>query len=765
MNNKNWLNSSRFKFPFLMAVLQLPLTGVAQVSESSGATPKAAPAKVIEEVIVSATKRDTGLQDTGIAISVLGKEDMAFRDMSNLEEMQNAVPGLHVGAIMGTPIINIRGIGLNLMTGSGTPGVATHYDGVYIPRNGSTTTATVDLAQVEVLRGPQGTLYGRNATGGSINFIGKRPANEFGAGITAGMGDYERRFYEGYIEGPLLSDRLSARVYLKKDDFGGYGINEANGKAVGDNEATMGRVALLYDLTDSLSLYASYSRRDDEGSYPYQTALNIPKTLLGQSVPSDSVTFTPRNTKLSIDPVAEKTTEIANLTVNWQSEKFSFKSITGYIEHDRYEFYSPVDSTQFIAYLERPEYSEAWSQEFNFSGSWFDDRLNVLLGLYYGEDDGVGPLNAFINVDGLTTLPLPQTGAYVYMDPQAATVDTSQAVFLDGYWSVLDSLRLVFGIRFSTDEQEFTQTFQPDLRLASGTEVPLSSLIVGLLPLFSETCEDLTSRYETESTDPKLGLEWNVTDGVMLYTQYQTGYKSGGFDITVSCTANYDPEEIESYEAGLKTTLLDGALTLNAAVFDYAYTNFQVQQVEGFGSKIENAPEASSRGAEIELTYNPSFWFALDAQYSYLDTEYTEYFSRDGYRNTTILINDAPLEDLSGNKLSRSPENSVNIGSTFFLPIQKFGLSMAQLRLEMYYSDELYFREFNRDIERQEAYTLYNAYLSIASESDRYKLNLFVKNITDEDYQVGQLPMDIVKYRGGYYAPPKTYGASFSAMW
>lgn len=724
--------------------------------------------RVIEEVVVTATKRETGLQDTGIAISVLGKDDMAFKDMSDLQDMQNSVPGLHVGSVLGTPIINIRGIGLNLMTGAGTPGVATHYDGIYIPRNGSTTTATVDLSHVEVLRGPQGTLYGRNATGGSINFIGKRPASEFGFGLTAGIGNHGRSFTEGYLEGPI-TDSFSARIYLKQDQFDGYGINEASGEKVGDNEAKMGRVAITYDLNDSIDLYLGYSKRQDSGSYPYQTALNRATTLGGTEVPEDSVTFEPRNTKLAIEPTADLSTEISNLTINWAfAEDYNFKSTTGYIRHDRQEFYSPVDSTHFIAYLERPETSTAWSQEFNLSGAWFDGRLNWLLGIYHGEDDGAAPLQAYVNVDGFFTLQnvLPVgTGTYVYLDPLAETVDTSQAVFLDGYFSLLDSLRIVYGIRRSKDEQVFHQTFQPDLRTSDGEEVPGSSAIVGALPLFSETCEDVTNTFRTESTDPKAGVEWDINTDVMAYIQYQTGYKAGGFDITVSCTASFEPEEIKSYEAGVKSTLLDGALTLNIAMFDYEYTNFQVQQVEGFGSKIENAPEASSRGGEIELMYIPTHWLSVDAQYSFLDTEYTEYQSRDGYRNSTIFSDDAPLEDLAGNKLSRSPEHSVNLGATFFIPIEKLGIGLAQLRLEVFYSDELYFREFNREEERQDAHTLYNAFLSLKSTNENWEMKLFAKNITDEDYLVGQLPMDIAKYRGGYYAPPRTYGASLSYTW
>ncbi len=739
----------------------------AQDAPASAGMSRADNQNIIEEVIVSATKRDTGLQDTGIAISVLSDDEMAFRDMGDLQDMQNSVPGLHVGAIMGTPIINIRGIGLNLMTGMGTPGVATHYDGVYIPRNGSTTTATVDLGQVEVLRGPQGTLYGRNATGGSINFIGKQPASEFGWGVSAGGGGYEREFYEGFVEGPLGTDRVTGRLFFKTDQFAGYGINEANGTEVGNNNADMLRAALVYDITDSLTLYASHSRRKDEGRYPYQSALNVPNTLAGEPVDPETMSFTPRNTKLAIKPVADSSTEISHVTLTWDfAENYTFKSITGHVKHDRYEFYSPVDSTHFIAYLERPEYAEAWSQEFNLSGAWFDDQFNWLLGLYWGEDDGASPLNAFINADGFFALQsLFPTGSYIYMDPTAATIDTAKAIFIDGYWSIVDSLRMVFGIRYSEDEQEFNQTFMPDFRDAEGNEIEGSSTFVGQLPLFAETCEDLTSHFATDSTDPKFGLEWDATEDIMLYAQYQTGYKSGGFDITVSCTASFEPEEIESIEDGLKSSLFDCMLTINFAAFDYQYTNFQVQQVEGFGSKIENAPEASSRGAEMELSWLPTSWFALDAQYSYLDTEYKEFSSRDGYKNSSTASNDAPLEDLSGNELSRAPRHSVNLGATFFAPLQRFGLGMAQLRLEAYYADEHYFREFNAPEEHQDDYTLYNVYLSLTAIDDRVRLNLFGKNLTDEDYMVGQLPMDIVKYRGGYYAPPKTYGASLTFTW
>jgi len=722
---------------------------------------------LVEEIVVTATKRDSSLQDTGIAISVLNSDDMKFRDMNNLEDMQKSVPGLNIGTILGTPLITIRGVGLNTIGGLGNPGVATHYDGIYIPRTGSSVMATVDLDRVEVLRGPQGTLYGRNANGGSINFIAKQPANEFGAGASGGFGDYERRFYEGYVEGPVFDDDLALRGYFRRDYFEGYGVNETNGHAIGGNDALTGRIAFRYQVSDLLSIYGSHSRRDDEGAYPYSTALTPVRAIGGGEYPRDEVSFEPYNIKGLRDPQAKRTTRISNLTLDWDGEDYDFKSITGYVDHWRDEYFSAPESERFVIYLERHDTSQTWSQELNLSGKWFDDRLNWLVGGYYTVDDGSTPFVTRINMDEFTGLVTTPSGSELIYEPSALTKDTSQALFIDGNWSALDNLRLVFGARISEEKREFNQTFEPYVRDTRTGNPVVSTVTQALLStgLLLETCRDAQFEQTFSSADPKLGLEWDVREEMMAYVQYQTGFKAGGFNTSTRCGQSYKPETIASYEVGLKSTLMDGLLTLNTAAFHYEYGDYQVEKIDGFASSIENAASAKTNGLEVEATLIPSTWLTLNAQYSFLDATYDEYMARDNFKNTNVFVQDAPVEDLSGKRLSRSPRHSANLGVTLSTDIGRFGLGMARFRLEGSYTDDIYFREFNLPIEQQEAYYTFDAYLSVDSANEKLSLSFFGKNLGDERYQVGQIPFDTIKYYGAYYGPPRTIGASLSLKW
>lgn len=753
----------------------LPFNSI-RAQESAAKVPDL-PSKPIEEVVVTATKRESSLQDTGIAISVLAADQMDFRDMKNLEDIENSVPGLKIGSILGTPLINIRGVGLNFISGLGNPGVATHYDGIYLPRAGSVGAASVDMQTVEVLRGPQGTLYGRNSTGGSVNFISKKPTEDFGAGLTIGRGSYDREFYEGYVEGPVFVDNMALRIFMRRDFFDGYGVNELSGKSIGGNDAVMGHMGLTYNPVDNVDVYVSYTRRDENGTYPYSTALTTVKPILAglkiagitlvpdEAYPTSLETFEDYNTKGLRNPHTDKFTEIGNVTVTWDFSDYTLKSVTGYVGHERHETNaSPADINKFVVYLSRDEISHARSQEFNLSSSaWFDGRLNWLLGLYYQIDKAITPYGAHISIDEIagTILPL-ATGLRVVYAPLSKTEDSTNAVFLDGFYSLLDNLRLVAGLRFSEEKRELLQDFRPYISDEANTPglQEQTAPFLRTLGVFGY-CQDLKTVKKFTSTDPKLGLEWDTTDDIMMYVQYQTGFKAGGFNTATSCNQFYNPEEIKSIEVGIKSTWFDNALTINAAAFNYDYTDYQVEKVVGFTSLIENAASATSTGFEVEANYNATTWLMLDAQYSYLDARYDSYQAVDGFNNPSVLESSDPV-DLSGNYLSRAPKNTINVGVTFLLPIDKFGIGMAQFRVEGFYSSDVYFREFNADIEKQEQYSTWNAFLSFDSSDDKMTLSFFAKNIDDEHYQVGQIPFDTIKFRGAYLAPPKTVGASLA---
>ena len=252
------------------------------------------------------------------------------------------------------------------------------------------------------------------------------------------------------------------------------------------------------------------------------------------------------------------------------------------------------------------------------------------MGLYYTVDDGATPFGAHINLDELFAASTP-TGQVLVFDPTPLTADTTKAVFVDGSWSMLEALRLVFGVRLSKERRELTQTFHPYVE-DRATGLPVSSTVTQTLldtGLLLETCDKEHHARDYASTDPKLGVEWDVLPDTMVYAQYQTAFKAGGFNSSNRCNQSYEPERIKSYELGLKTSLMDGGVVLNSAVFSYDYTDYQVEKVEGFGSVIENAAAATVQGLEIETVVTPTSWLNLDFKYSFLDATYAEYIWRE----------------------------------------------------------------------------------------------------------------------------------------
>ena len=722
----------------------------------------------VEEIVVTATKREASLQDTALSLTALGADTLGFRDMNDLEDMQSSVPGLSVGSVLGTPIINIRGIGLNFVGGFGTPGVATYYDGIYLPRTGSTNVATVDLERVEVLRGPQGTLYGRNATGGAINLVTKRPGDELGAGLNIGYGSYGRRSAEGWVEGPVVSDMLSARAYFKKDVFDGYGTNEANGQDVGNNDATMGRFSVGVRPIEGLNVIAGYTYRNDRGDYPYSTPLSTVTSLSGVPYPRDEQTFEPLNNKTLRQPKTERTNHIASLNADWGLpwfEDVSLRSTTGFVRHEREEASSIPEIDRFVGDAFRDEAANSWSEEMTLGGTFFEGRLDLLGGIYYATLDADTTYDATIAAD---LFPLP-TGMFatVVLDQHPLEKEHAWAGYVDGSWGIWETLRLKFGLRYSVETKEVIQT--RSLSVENSLGVPL------VLPdgvLNTEACDHEKFEKTYSSLNPEAGVEWDFLPDAMAYVQFQTGFKAGGFNVVNSCGKTVDPEKIKAVEIGLKSQWWDGTFTLNTALFGYDYTDYQVERINGLSIEQINAAKATVYGAEIESRLATN-WFSIDLSPTFLDSSFDDFFEADPFKNSSPLSSDAPVEDLSGRSLTRSPKftlrGGIDVDDTSSLLHGLMArvpwLSSLRLRVEGFYSTHVFFREFNTPEDRQDAWGTLDAFVELRWWDDHMGLRFVAKNLTDTRYLTGQLPLGALFYRGGYYAPPRTFGGEIDWTW
>lgn len=724
----------------------------------------------IEEVVVTATKRDGNLQDTTIAISAMGAEQLEFRDVSSLSDMQNSVPNLQYGEIGGVPFIAVRGIGFNLPLGIGEPGVAVHVDNVALPRLGSMSTAGMDMRQIEVLRGPQGTVYGRNATGGAANFVSTPPTQEFDAKITIGAGSEGRQTVEGYLSGPL-TDRFRGRFFYMKDEFDGFGINEFNGDKVGGTATEGFRAALSLDLSDSLIIDLNMYKRTDSGSDPTASPVNIEEltTVLGTPFlkPGVGVSGDPNNINDDRTPFTDKETKLAILTLSWGAENFDLKSISAKIHHKTDQYYSVDATNYFIIDAIRDEDSDTFSQEFDLSGSLFDASVDWLLGAFYFQDKGNTNFTPLLNADELSGTATTPTGGVLVLDALLEDqINIAKAVFSEVSWHFHEEWKFLIGARYSEETKKALQTFNAttDSSNVPAALLPVLNTVVSPVAgsVISDSCSEFSTKVGFTSFDPKLELSWQPNDEILVYVQNQRGFKAGGISST-ECGESYIPEKVNSSEVGLKAQFFDNQLTINSAIFHYEYTDYQVLEYNGIGLRVISAPKASGVGVESEIMYAPKNWLNIDLALSYLDAKYDEFIDEDGFENPNFFTDVAEPQDLSGMPLNRAPKYTGNLGLNLFIPFDSRFVNESQIRLEAYTTDSVAFTQFSyKDSDRQEGYSLYNAYFGLSMLDSKLNVRAFVKNITNKDYIIGVFTADIIHLTSQIHADPRSYGLQLS---
>lgn len=761
---------------------------------------------VIEEVIVTAQKRAQSLQDVAGSISAFGASQIEKRGITEVEDLFQAVPGLNYSEQSGSTLITIRGIGLSIETGAGEPGVATHVDGVYQPRSSMDSMGNAELERVEVLRGPQGTLYGRNSTGGVVNFITKKPTESFEGSVKVGYGSWNKKSVGGYVSGPLVGEVLLGRLSASHSKHDGYVRNLAPGDSrLGDEESTGVRGALRWLPTDSLKVDLSASFQSQHHD-PLQQLLDLDQPsalsplfggipgLIAPVISSDAPNVTFQNDPF---PRGEKETTAATLTVEWDvSDAVLFRSITGYGDHETGpDLFDSGSNTPTIS-VGNPEFprltsSEYVTQEFNLSGSAFDDDLQWILGAYYFQEDYTQSLpasvsNLFAPVFGLLIAP----GLAQNVIGQDLEEDTeSVAAFVDVTYSVSDTFRVNVGLRQNHDTKDTVQ-FLPNvvtnitgqIGLPTSIDVINAGVTTTIAPgerAVVATCAGIEgadlgrNTLREDSTSPKLRFEWDATDELLLFAQWQEGFKSGGANAS-GCDDLFEPEEIVAYEIGFKSTLLEGALTFNGSFYRYDYDNLQVFNLDETGTSafIANVTESEVTGGELELNWVATDSISIDASLSFSDSEITK---ADALFDTVTLLNNLnlislqdvfnlatgnlnPIESatipLEGNPIPRNPELTWSLGINYDYDSDIGGIG---LRGEVYFTDDTHFRFFGNPEDIAPSYTVYNFYLTYTTPSGFTRAKFFAKNFSDEEYLYNQyhaLTVGAV----GIYAPPRHFG-------
>ncbi len=664
----------------------------------------------LAEIVVTAQKRSQSVQAVPAAIDAISGANLDQRGITDVNDLQFAVPSFHSGTLMGSTGITIRGVGATNVGTGGTSGVAVNVDGVYQAQTSTADLAQMDLQRVEVLRGPQGTLYGHNATGGAVNFLSNAPTNQFEGSLLAGYATYDEYHLQGMINEPL-SDSVRTRLvvdYRDRED-GFVKSIEPGGEDLDKGKTLSGRFRLSADLTSNLDFDLGVSALHSTGPWQYLSNYSGPTAAALQLNPvlaNAKFIYTPWRTDDN-DPVdGSRNYQSVSGTFTWNLPFAQLKSISAFQNYD-YTYQNDADGTNLsILPYSGKTTDKTLTQEFDLVGTW--DRLDWVGGLFYLHENNVN-IQQWYGPLGINGLP-----PGVYFDFAGLSYHTnSYAAFVDGTFRLTDALKLIGGARYSEDHQVATYG-TPYGFVVDGQNVPAGFF-----------CPYETDRLKSDAFTPRAGLQYDISSPMNVYFTYSQGYKAGGANV-YSCENDYAPEKITSYEVGFKSRWLDNAVTFNVSAFHYDYTNFQVSQVVGLSLELTNAAGAKVDGVEFESAWTPDNHWSLNANFSYINAVYSNFFNSDG------LSPQLGLQNLKGNLLDNSPRDSGAVGVAYRTDPSSFGRLTA--RVDTSYRSRTFFREFNEALDSQASYGLVNLNLIWDSPDRRYTARIYANNLTDRAY-------------------------------
>lgn len=712
----------------------LAAAGVLIASLPLHAQQAAAPAETnkIQEVVVTATKVATPASKTPLALSVVGGEDLRDAGINDPMSLEQVAPGLEIAKDSGRLLVAIRGIVSTASDERGDPSASFNVDGLYIARFEAQGGAFMDLDRIEVLRGPQGTLYGRNSTAGAINLITRKPTKKFEGRIDAEVGSYGSQRIEGVINQPL-SDRWAIRVAAQKSQRDGY-INPGpnTGTPMDSTDDYAARVHLLGQLTSdtSLLLTAETSHQGGGNSTPAPlsnffdgTAINggndirnpvykdigsSAQRTAGQFVGATKPAFTD-NTHSSLRAELKSTLSVGELTYQ-----------LGYQTSD-------MNGRQNGRFFSNPWYAEgtgsssAVSNELRLN-SVGQGPLKWVVGAYAFDED----ISRFTNF----VTAIPSTAGFV-LRFDGKVKNSARAVFGQTTYSIMPTTRLTAGARYTEDKKSADYVHNGAYSRPDG----------GLFP-----ASPFTNSKSYTNTSWRLGVDHDLNPTTMLYAAVATGFKSGGFNVGTNGT-EIKPEYLRSIEGGVKSRLMDGRLQLSAGVFDYSYDNIQVTSVValpagGTAAITTNAAKASLRGGEFEAKMLVGENGQLNASVALNDAKFNKYV----FNGTT---------DYSGQRMDRAPATVVGLGYSHRFAFVNDSELVASVSTR--YNSGYTLSNFSENIRyAQPSYQKSDASLTWTNSSGKLNLQAFVKNIEDKVTLETPVPSGI------YVGEPRTFGVRAS---
>jgi len=696
-------------------------------------------AQELEEITVTAQKRAQSLQSVPIAITAIGGEEMREADIHTLDDIAVKTPGFFMGSFnKGQPQLYIRGIGSNADGAGSDVSVVTFLDEVYIGRASGSVFDLFDLDRVEVLRGPQGTLFGKNAIGGAVSMITSKPSETFYGRAELSLGNLNAVVARALVSGPI-SDNVFGKVSASFRSRDGFVESVTTGQKMSDQGNGGIRGTLLFTPREDVEVQvtADYNKSEETGAGRILVADNNPATpdiLVGIAQAANPAAANDY-TKTFADNQGVADVEAGGIMgkVNWDVGSGTFTSITAYRTSDYLNVddipawslsLGVIDATTFV-----DESADQFSQEFRFAGTGMDNRLNWVAGVYYLTEDVERQENSEVAVPAV---------AATSQSFQDNTTDSISA-FGDFTYDFSDRFSAVVGARYTSEDKNIRQ--------------------VGIPPVaFPHTINesyDITASKSWNAFTPRVVLQWQVSDELFFYGSYAEGFKSGGFEGTASseiaARTPFNQEDAKAFEIGAKMELLNDRLRLNVAGFTTDYTDLQVLvrkpafPGDPLGVVItENAADATSNGLEIEFDAILSENFEVSGSYTYLDATYDRYLEPNGIDN-------------AGNRLRNAPENAVNLVAKYTKDLA--GGAQISVRYDFFHSDEAFQDPREEPGAAKPAYDLSNLRVSYTPANGDWEFAVWGRNLFDEEYLTHNFPLQPFGNPGTAGAP-LTYGVS-----
>lgn len=669
------------------------------------------------EVVVTAQRREERLRDVPISVTAVTADMLEESGVSGATELAAVTPGMTypVSGAFAQP--TIRGIGTTVTSAGSDANVALYVDGVYMPSQAGNIFEFNNIQRIEVLKGPQGTLFGRNATGGAISITTLAPSQTPTARLGASYGELNERRVNAYGS-TGFTDAIAGDIALMYRADDGYSTDANTGADLAWNEDFAVRSQVRFDLSDrfTVTVAGDYNEHADTIGYALKP-LNGNTSVTGAVIPSD-----PREASLSFEPEFDTLARGASVRARYGFDALTVTSTSAWRLTDAH-FLTDLDRTaQANSFAQFDTRQRTFIQELNFAGE-LSERLSWIGGLFYYDD-------AAYNENPITN------GA---PGVQARIGAEAIAAYAELQFNVSDRLTLIGGTRYSTEERTYDA-----IRLATGATVSASD--------------------EWSAWTPRVAARYALTDSTNIYASFSQGFKSGTYNATGFSTTPVNPEYVDAYEIGLK--YFAGGVSFNTSAFFYSYEDIQIQaiQVSTGLTALTNAAEAEVTGVDAEFSVPLGENWSLRGGAAYLQTEYTSF---PGALITTPVTNPATCGvrpapcgntqaagDASGNEMVRSPELTLNLGLGYEAPFA--GGSLAA-NLSAYHNGGFYWDVGNRL--KEDAYTTFNGRIAWGPENGNWEVALWGRNLTDELYAA--YTVDTTAGDSVAYARPRTIGVSF----